>query len=299
MSELPESRLPSRDPQGHKVSFGRVAVIGGCLPEESEGAGSLMLGGPALAASAALRAGAGLVELALPRELLTHALTVCPSATGRVVPQTIDGAHAALLAISRTPSVVLAVGPALGTSHLASAITAAALEQHAAPVVLDADALNAVARDPGMLDGRRCPHLVLTPHLGEAARLAEAIDLDYAANDFPKRLAHLTGATVVLKSAATIITDGSFIHRFDRPNPALATGGSGDVLAGIVASFLAQHIATKPVPELAAIAVRVHNDAARSWCETNHATGGMLASDLLAHLPGAIESRRFPARQQA
>lgn len=317
----PPPPMPARDPRGHKGSFGAVAVVGGCaLVSAGQRAGAdeppppRMLGGACLAARAALRAGAGLARLVLPDRLAEHALTILPSATALPIPTDHDGdliphAAAAVLDAARTDAAALAVGPALGQSPGADAVVLRAIAQDSRPLVLDADGLNALARLPEPQRDFRAP-AVLTPHPGEYKRLAAALGIDAdptdpsAAPDAARRLAERLGCVVVLKSAVTVVATTEHAWSHDEPNPALATAGTGDVLAGALASLAAQfykpHIpmGSFTVPsekrggvslfDIARLGVVLHGRAGRLWCERRGgASSGLLAEELADLLPEA------------
>jgi NAD(P)H-hydrate epimerase len=139
---------------------------------------------------------------------------------------------------------------------------------------------------------------VLTPHPGEFSRLARAFDLEGDPTDLDERpaaaqrLAAFLGVVVVLKGARTVVADAAEASVSEAEVPALATGGTGDVLAGVIAALIASCGREIGVRACAAHAVEAHAAAARAWCEEAGATGGMLASDLLDHLPAAVEARR-------
>lgn len=203
----------------HKGTFGHVLVLGGDYG---------MSGAVRLAGLAALRAGAGLVSVATrashatggPPELMQHGV----ESAGQLQPL-----------LERANCV--AVGPGLGQSAWASELLAAALDC-GKPLVLDADALNLLSVAP-----RSCDGAVLTPHAGEAARLLNCstgeIQQDRFAAIHSLRAAY-NAAAVVLKGNGTLVADSARTVLVDRGTPALATGGSGDVLTGTVAAFLAR-----------------------------------------------------------
>lgn len=309
--DTPAPSLPPRDPRGHKGTFGTAAVVGGCAhePDPVTGLEGLrMLGGPCFAAIAALRAGCGLARLAVPRPLVDHALAVAPAATALAIPVDDAGrpvAHLAAAVIDdlAAHSDALVVGPGLGASDGARAIILRAILQESAPVILDADGLNNLAAITEAWRDFRAP-AVLTPHPGEFARLAAPLGIDPAPNHAAAaQLAQKLGAIVVLKGAATIVTDGHEHWTHDAPNPALATAGSGDVLAGIIAGLVAQHAprpsrpaAHRPIHaslfDLARAGVEAHARAAAAWASRRGATGGLLAADLLDEIPAAVQSLR-------
>lgn len=250
--------VPPRPQDGHKGTFGRVLVVGGCAM-----AAPRMLGAPALAARGALRAGAGLVTIAAPAPLLDAVLGLCPSATGVALPCDATGALVphecvALLdasgALARADAVV--VGPGLGVSDGAQALVLRAVQQQLAPVVVDADALTLLSRLPDVSRDLKAP-CVLTPHPGEYQRLAAALGLEESPRTPEARarcadaLAQRLGCIVVLKGAGTVVSDGLSHWTCPRGHACLATAGTGDVLSGVLGSLLAQHVAQTTPPEVA------------------------------------------------
>lgn len=281
-------------------------------------AGLFMIGGPSLTALASLRAGAGLARLAAPEPLLAAGLAIAPGATG--VPLRVDHegdiiAHLAAEALDEAMEGVtsVAVGPGLGVSRGAEAATLRCLVQDEKPVIADADALNNLA---GLLEFHREVRApaIFTPHVGEFRRLAAAMGLGEEAADEARReagaaeLARRLGCVIVLKSSTTIVTDGHRLWVHDEPNPVLATAGTGDVLTGVMAGLAAQHYRRAmhaarrgltpeqqgglSLYEIARASVTAHAAAARAWRERTGASGGLLATDLMDELPGAIEALR-------
>lgn len=320
----PLPALPAREARGHKGTFGTVGIIGGCAHRaaaDSTRAGLNMIGGPAFAALAALRAGAGLARLLMPEPILPHALTIAPSATGVALEVDRDGdiiSHRAAESLDRlcAESKCIAIGPGLGVSDGARAIALRAVIQEICPVVVDADALNCLSEVPEL---RRDFHAmaVLTPHPREYKRIAAplGINLDPAnpASRAPaaEALAQRLGCIVVLKGDATAVSDGQRTWTHAEPNPLLATAGTGDVLTGLIAALIAQHHRS-PIPagsatilsehrgglslfDLARLAVRIHANAAHAWRKRTKTTGGMLAADLIAEIPAAVEPHRSDA----
>lgn len=297
--------LPKRDPRGHKGTFGTVGVVGGCAmrPGEAGTGGSFMVGGPAMAATAALRAGAGLAKLVLPEPVLAAGLAIAPSATG--VPMSVDARgdvvpHLAAAVIDALVSQVscIAAGPGMGVSDGAAAVVFRCLGQEETPVVADADALNNLAGHAEFHRDVRAA-AVMTPHVGEFRRIAAAMGVtaDPAAEESRERacaeLAQRLGCVVVLKSAATVVSDGHQVWTHDHPNPALGTAGTGDVLCGVIAGIVAQHFrAGLSLYDCARAGVLVHAGAGRAWVERHGARAGLLASELLEEVPGVMEGMR-------
>jgi len=310
MDDVP--KLPPRPTDGHKGTFGTVCVIGG-----QAGGPRVMLGGPAFAALGALRAGAGLAVLAVPAPLMAESLTVAPSATGLALPVDAQGhlrasAVAALLDEFLHEYDCVAIGPGFGADEPQRQVVMRLIGQDDVPLVVDADALNALAAVAEFHRDFRAP-AVLTPHPGEYRRLAAALGLDGDPVDAARRpaaaeqLAQRLGCVVVLKGAATIVTDG--VQTWSNPsgNVALATAGTGDVLTGVIAGFVGQFFKphagassspiTRRPPEsmslydCARLGVYVHGLAADRWAQ-RHGQAGLLATDLLTELPGAIAQLR-------
>ena len=172
------------------------------------------------------------------------------------------------------------IGPGLGRSEELDALVAALVGEARCPVVLDADGINAMAGHIDRLREAACP-LILTPHDGEFLRLSPGAALPPA--DFDTRadrammLARRLGAVVLLKGYRTAITDGKRLYRNETGNPGMATGGSGDVLAGMLVSLLGQGLA--PL-EAAAAAAWLHG-AAGDRCAAERGEYGMTPSDLI------------------
>lgn len=297
-------RLPPRDPAGHKGTFGTVTVIAGCAGPAP------MLGAGALAATAALRAGAGLVRLVMPEPVLAAALTLAPSATGCALPVDAAGRlvpHAAT-AIARDAaesSHAVVIGPGLGShAEVAPLVHAVLVAARASTgprrlgMVLDADGLNALARAPiaATIGG---PWLALTPHPGEFARLALAAGTNpdgITATTRPahaRALAEKLGATVILKGADTVVAHPAGTWTSGVSDHALATAGTGDVLAGLLGGLIAQH-STTDLPALARAAVAAHAAAAAAWRARHRASCGLLAMELCEELPAALDALRGP-----
>lgn len=314
----PLAPLPARDPQGHKGTFGTVVVVGGCAtglgahPHAGDAGARVMFGGPVLCARAALRAGCGLVDLALPAPLVSGALVALESATAHALPIDSSGeldasAAAAVLDPVLARATALAIGPGLGSGHAVAQLVVRLLARDSLPAVVDADALNALAATPRFDLDFRAP-AILTPHPGEHSRLAAALGLP-ALPDAPSTaelhdaalsLARRMGAVVILKGARTAVSDGLHAWSARAGSPALATGGSGDALSGICASLVAQFGPTSRARALSMLdcarwSVIVHGMAALRWTGV-HGQAGMLAHELCDMVPEALEEARGHAR---
>lgn len=285
---LEEGGLPAllgpRPKVSHKGSFGRALVVAG-----SEG----MAGAAAICALAALRTGAGLVTVACPREIVPVVQTLCPCATCLPLPGDASSARK-LLAGALEKADVVAVGPGLGTGDYAGKLVEgllALLRKTDKPAVLDADGLTILARlaerrqSPGALLG---PNQVLTPHPGEAARLLGLSTAQVMA-DTPGAAAALQarfGASVILKGASSVLLSGEDRGLNILGTPAMAKGGSGDALTGVLAALLAmraQGTFAGSLFTLLQAGTALHGLAGRAAAKT-WGERGMLATDLCGEL---------------
>lgn len=281
VTDLPAA--PPRPVDAHKGTFGTVIVVGGS---------ATMIGAPAICAAAAFRAGAGLVKIATSPEVLPFAIVIEPSATGVQLSGSAQDQLHAIQQADPDAKAVFAIGPGIGQADDAGEVVLALLRSKR-PVVLDADGLNLLARTGEPRPANNSP-LVMTPHPGEFARLAQPLNLGMSPTDSATRpdaaaaLARAHQAIVVLKGQHTIISDGQRFYRNTTGNPALATAGSGDVLTGIIAAFIAQGM--DPF-DAACLATHIHGRAADTWAQA-HGQAGLTAMTLCAGLPRAISTWR-------
>lgn len=269
--------LPTRADDAHKGDVGRIAIIGGRLDEAA------MIGAPALAANAALRSGAGLIQVVAPQKVLPTIITLAPCATGRTLPGP-DGPSLTQVAVSFGADVV-AVGPGLDPAIDAARMTEL-LDRFSGNLVIDADGLNLLA---AMGDWTAAwPHqIVLTPHPGEMRRLLEGRALDVSPSDRTESAVSLSrscGAVVVHKGARTVVTDGQQVYVNPTGNAGMATGGSGDVLTGIIAALLGQKMSPF---DAAVLGVYVHGLAGDMAAE-ELGRMALTALDLVEYLPDAF-----------
>src|SRR5438552_5625549 len=270
--------LPDRPRDAHKGTFGTVVVLAGSLG---------FTGAAYLSATGAARTGAGLVRLLIGDTIYPILAAKCTEVMATPVPEVAPGAvgHAAYDSILRQleSAEVGIIGPGLGRDSSTWRLVVDLALHAQSPLVIDADGLNALADSPrskGKLGARR----VLTPHPGELARLtgktAEAINADRPGA--ARKAAREWGAVVVLKGARTIVAhpDGR-ISEDPHEVPALASGGTGDVLSGIIGGLMAQG----SDPFTAAVTgVYVHAAAGRRIAE-RFGDSGLLAGDLLPEIP--------------
>lgn len=298
--------LPQRPDDGHKGTFGTVGIVGGCagMHRDDEFVPT-MLGAPALAAMGAIRAGCGLVKIAAPSPIIEQVLGLAPFATGFGLEvdhaRSINASHAAPVVDELTGTCAAVVaGMGMGGSLCVAQIIARLVNQEDAPVVIDADGLNALATLPEF-DREIRANAVLTPHPGEARRLMDALSIDGdPAGDEPQRtdacarIAQRLGCVVVLKGRGTVVSDGHRVWVCERGSPALAAGGTGDVLAGVIGSIIAQTRGTDSIDLLhaAALGVQAHAIAGERWADSHEGDGGLMANELADLLPGVIGSMR-------
>ena len=282
--DLVATLLPQRPARGHKGSFGKLLVLAGSL--DYAGAALLVCRG-------AGRTGVGLVTLAVPESLQPLFAAKVIEATTMGLPEDdveeVDPEPAfARILDHEHDAIVMGPGlrPGLTTAELVRQLIAAPGDP-APPIVLDAEALRSLATMDGWWAGERRP-AVLTPHAGEFSRLRAGSGLDPAADgdlvdDDDARVAAVRdaattwGQVVVLKGARTVIADPDgtvAIAPFE--NPALATGGTGDVLAGAIGALLAQGLAPF---EAARLGVYLHGSSG-DWVRDRYGDAGVLASDL-------------------
>lgn len=274
VTELPV--LPPRPRDAHKGSFGRVLVVAG-----SRG----MSGAAVLCAGAALRGGAGLVRVAVPESILPIVAAANPCYMTAGLPEESDSSGT-LQALVQEATVVV-VGPGLGRGPAQASLVHAILATDR-PVVLDADGLTVLGTD--VPRGRAAP-LILTPHPGEFGRLlgCDTARVQAERQNLAVRFAAEHGVILVLKGQGTIVTDGTRLFVNATGNPGLATGGSGDVLAGLIAALLGQGLEAFAAAQLG---VHLHGKAGDLAAE-DVGEVSLIASDLLDYLPDAFRTTPF------
>jgi NAD(P)H-hydrate epimerase len=277
--------LPERARDAHKGNLGRVLVLGG-----SRG----MIGAAVLAGTSALRSGAGLCTVATPAScypILAAKLTCC---TTHPLPETPDATLAyagrgAILELAEAFDAV-ALGPGLGRHRETTRLVASLVRHVGRPMVIDADALNALAEDTSPLQRAKGPRVV-TPHPGEMARLLG----ESTPGRVQERRAAVAGGfaaaydcVVALKGHRTLVTDGERLYTNRTGNPGMATGGTGDVLTGVIAALLARGLAPF---EAAVLGVHLHG-LAGDIAARERGQDGMIASDVMDRLPEAARRMR-------
>jgi ADP-dependent NAD(P)H-hydrate dehydratase len=283
IKELPV--LPPRPRDAHKGMFGTVLVIAG-----SDG----MSGAAVLCGSAALRGGAGLVRVAVPKAIQPVVAGGNPCYMTVEMPWTRAGKFAqqdlAKILNLVESADVLAIGPGMGRDlHVVRTIRAL-LEKNTKPVVLDADGLNAFVplRDKQKI-GANAP-AIFTPHPGEFARLVGRTTPEVQADREKLGLAFAAeqGSVLVLKGAETLVTDGRRMYVNSTGNPGMATGGSGDVLTGLIAALVGQRLESFAAAQLGVYLHGLAGDLARDELGEE----ALIAKDLLDYLPAAFRKYR-------
>lgn len=272
--------IPSRPLDGHKGTFGHLLIMAGCLGKAGAGL---------LCGRGALRSGVGLLTLAAPKSLVPIFQANLPEAMSLVLPFSqhhfSEADHEALTAAAAGMSAV-AIGPGLGTDPDTGVLVRHLYKELMLPMVVDADGLNLLAGDEVLRSPPVAPR-IFTPHPGEMARLAGVTTRELQKNRLgvAREFAVQHGVFVVLKGAATVIAapDGRLAIN-PTGNPGMATGGMGDVLAGIMAGLLAQRVG---VWEAACLAVYIHGLAADHLVEAGRSFG-FLAGEVADAVPDAF-----------
>jgi NAD(P)H-hydrate epimerase len=264
--------LPDRRIDAHKGDFGRILLLCG-----SRG----YTGAAALAAMGALRSGAGLVYLAVPESIYAIEATKLNEAIVLPLPDqdgklSIDALPQILKLLPNMDAVLF--GPGWGQSEGNFLIAKEILQTFEGAVVVDADGINVIAKHMDIVRERKAP-TIFTPHPGEFARMGgdNTLDRQVAAESFARDF----GCILLLKGHNTVITDGCRTYVNPTGNPGMAVGGSGDVLAGIIASLIGQGI--DPL-EAAACGAWLHG-AAGDICAQEIGQYGMLPTDMVEALP--------------
>lgn len=283
--ELEQLALPGRPDNGHKGSFGRVLVVAG-----SAG----MSGAACLAATAALRGGAGLVTAAVPASIQQIVASYEPAYMTVGLPCDNTG-HLSVQSASEIPVDLpsinsIAVGPGLGRSRPAADLVSSLIWDCGSPLVLDADALNLTAEHEMLRGFSGATPVVVTPHPGEFARLTGQSIASIEANreEFASQFARDHNVVVVLKGPATIVSDGARLYVNTTGNAGMATGGSGDVLTGLLAAQLAQ---LRSPFEAAVLAVWLHG-LAGDLAVAESSPEALISSDLLNFFGAAWNAAR-------
>ncbi len=270
------SLLPARPKRSNKGTFGRVLCV--CGSENMSGAAYL-------SAKAAYRIGAGLVEILTPECNRVVLATLLPEAI--ITTYSPDSIERSVISDAKKRADAIVIGCGLGTSLSSKKLLCSVLSDTKVLCVVDADALNIIAKDDTLfplLKGK-----IITPHPAEMARLMGGADIEAildntteTAYDFAKK----HGCVCVLKTHETVVSDGSCkIYKNNCGNSGMATGGSGDVLAGIIGGILAQMKNTLPADLTLAASLGVYIHALAGDCAATHlGERSVLASDIVDHM---------------
>jgi len=282
--------LPKRKPDTHKGTYGHLAVIAG-----SRGKG----GAAALSSISALRAGTGLVTLALPKCLNVSFEAGIPEVMTLPLPDTKEGtidksALNTLINFLEGKSAVL-IGPGITTNPSTSSLIKNLVKKISCPMLIDADGLNIIADKIELLKDKPFP-VIVTPHPGEMARMLNTTSKEIQTNriEASRKLSAEYGIYVILKGARTIVaTPEGEVYINPTGNPGMATAGTGDVLSGIIVGFMAQGLSAR---DSSILGVYLHGLAGDIAAEKLSQTA-LIASDLIKTFPEAIKKvERFNER---
>lgn len=255
-------QLPDRPKEGNKGTFGTVAVFAGHVSESS-----VMLGSAVFAAKSALKSGVGLIDFFAGKQTLVELIKMLPQAVGHTF-ESFDEQSA------KWSSIVVGPGWEASDENIDMLKRILKLEK---PVVVDGEALNILASNPKMLNllHSKC---VLTPHIKEFDRLKKATNISDP-SEFVKKF----GPTLVLKSNITKVFDKDQAWEFEGNNSVLATGGTGDVLAGLITGYAAQYYPKVGLFTCAKEAVKAHGQAGEKYRQ-REGSKGLIIEDLIKNL---------------
>lgn len=271
-------KIPARPEHSNKGTFGRVLVIGGS---------PCMSGAAYFSSKAAYRTGAGLVQILTHEDNRIILQTQLPEAILFTYSETDFNEDAISEAIEKADVIVIGVG--LGQNNLAQKLLALTLSAADAPIITDADALNIISKKLSLLDSVSAP-LIITPHMAEMARLCHTDVSEIMANTvgFATSFAEKNSLICVLKDHETVVCDGNIssqIYINKSGNSGMATGGSGDVLTGIIAALIAQGM---PLFDAATLGVYIHGLAGDAAAD-ELGEYSVMASDIIEHISTVIK----------
>jgi len=274
-------KLKPRAADAHKGDFGKICIIAGSVG---------MSGAAALAGRAALRAGAGLVRVAVPESILPVVASIEPAFT--TIPLAEDSAgrisakaiNTILDAVSENDA--LAFGPGVGVSGALASVIETLIKQEKLPLLIDADGLNNLGKMKNWPDKLKA-NLILTPHPGEMKRLWSGLFREQMPHDRQQQAAQLaqrTKTVVALKGAGTVVTDGQKIYINKTGNPGMATAGSGDVLTGVITAVIGQGLSNF---DAAVLGTYIHGLAGDIAAEKIGQVS-LMTTDIIESLPDAF-----------
>ncbi len=292
--EIPDELPPlkPRPSDAHKGSFGYDVIVGGSVG---------MAGAVILASRGCLRAGAGVVRTAVPQRIYTAVASQMTCPLVFPLPDTRDGSFhpdaGERIRSMASESDAAGIGPGIGTQDETVYLVRTLLRSFSIPTVVDADGLNIISKDVSLLDEVEAP-LVLTPHPGEFSRLTthSIPEIQKNREAMAAEFAEKHGLVTVLKGRHTVVSSGNRTWVNTTGNPGMATGGSGDVLTGVILSLLGQ---SYDPYDAARLGVFLHGHAGDLAAGT-HGTDGLIASDLTEFLPESFSQyRSFCSKDQA
>jgi len=275
-------QLLKRKPNTHKGDYGHVLIIGGSVG---------LSGAVCLSAKAALRSGAGLVTVGVPKSLnniceikLTEVMSLpLVDKAGTLSQEAFNSIKSFL---KKADLIVL--GPGIGLRADTKKLVIRIVREIDKPMVVDADALTALASNLEVLLKRKTKTLVLTPHLGEFSRLVK-LDVDKikkSRKELVKKFALRYNLTLVLKGNRTLVSDGRRTFENNTGNPGMATAGTGDVLSGIISGLLVQGIDQF---QAAKLGVYLHG-LSGDYAARDKTQNCLIASDIIDYLPSVVKS---------
>lgn len=274
-ASLVKNLIPRRNSNSHKGVYGKMCLVAGSYG---------MTGAAILTAKAALRSGLGLLKLIIP-ESLNHIIT---SSVPEAITVPLSEMRKGIIGINHISSIisesetasVITIGPGCGNTAELSEVIRRVLEEVDIPIVIDADGLNALSKDVKWLESRKSENVVLTPHIGEMSRLTglEIEEIKSNKISVAREYAEKWNVILVLKDSRTIVAkpNGEIFINYNG-NSGMATAGSGDVLTGIISSFIAQGLS---IEEAAIAGVYVHGDAGDKAAK-DKGEHGLLSGDIV------------------
>jgi NAD(P)H-hydrate epimerase len=274
-------KLKPRRADAHKGDFGKVCIIAGSVG---------FSGAAALAGRAALRAGAGLVRVAVPKSILPIVASIEPSFTTIGLPEDTSGKMSSkainIILDAVSENDVLAFGPGVGVSNAVQSILETLIEQEKLRLIIDADGLNNLSKIKDWPD-RTKANLILTPHPGEMKKLWEGLfrePLPAGRQEQAGHFAKSTKTVVVLKGAGTVVTDSQKVYVNKTGNPGMATAGAGDVLTGVITALCGQGLNNF---DAVILGVYIHG-LAGDIAAAKLGQVSMIATDIINSLPEAF-----------
>ncbi len=275
--DMVKSKLPKRCDSSHKGNFGKLMCI--CGSKSMPGAAKFCISG-------ALRCGVGIVRAAIPEAIYMPVSSEISECTYIICENDefggISSSSLDLILQDLRKCEAVAIGCGMGWTKNTKFLVHNLMKSCKAPMIIDADGINVVSENINILK-EATNNLIFTPHIGEAGKLlnVSAEEIKSKKIQYAKKLAEILGAVVVLKDCETIVADkGEAIFLYSGENSGMAKGGSGDILSGMIGSFLAQGL---PTIDAAICAVYIHGEAGKI-CRKKYSSASMLPSDLVKNI---------------